>query len=155
MTVLLMAPVIDIIYLTFSDEHERLTQKINSCIAASLTLSGRWEDINNYASCLCLTARVCISVYSISSPSSALEQRRKLTIVDSVSSVMSNSLLCGVCVVGVSTHLQLHVFVNGRGQSALALTFGNELSAGFSFVFMCIYKREYHDVCACTASVHV
>lgn len=88
LTALLMAVIIEMFYLTFSDYYEHLTYKMNLCTAGSLTLSRQWEEINNYASCLCLTVWACVTVSSISSPSSALGQRRKLSIKLLVSSVL-------------------------------------------------------------------
>lgn len=74
------------------------TFNIENELGASLRLSTgltRWEEMNNYAFCLsdCV---VCVSVWIISSPSSAFEQRRKLTITPE--SLLSPPVcLCACC----------------------------------------------------------
>lgn len=152
---LLMASLIDVICLTFFGEHKNVAEKNkSSCMVVCLTLSQGQEEINNYAShlpvCLsdCLWVRVSIS--SISSPSSALQKRRKLTIMLLILTLWlsaKNKWLNLFCLVFVwlvwASTCRFSYLPTGEGSQPWPLKM---YCSVIRFVFMCIYESVYFDV---------
>lgn len=158
LTAPLIAPVTDIIYLTFSDEH--LTQKTKLCIMPPSTCH---EDDRKLTIMLllsvCLTVWRCGSV-SLSTVFPLHHQLLSRGGNEQLRCFILPVLLCLIfcCLVFVWfvwAHTCSCLFSSCEASWPWCWPLGIELSAGFSFGFMCVYKREYCDVCAFTTSVHI